>query len=69
MSLVVKFEIFRSSISSWEKLFEAASLFATRIGGERVINISPSWGVSEGIVTVWYWAERESNLLGLNEEE
>ncbi len=68
MSLVVKFEIFRSPISSWEKLFEAASLFATRIGKEKVINISHSWGTSEGIVTVWYWAEQASNILGLNEE-
>ena len=69
MSLVVKFEVFRSPISSWEKLFEAASLFATKIGMERIINISHSWGTPEGIVTVWYWAERESNVLGLNEEE
>lgn len=68
MSLVVKFEIFRSPLSSWEKLFEAASLFATRIGKESVINISHSWGMTEGIVTVWYWAERESNLLGLDDE-
>ena len=69
MSLAVKFEIFRSPINSWEKLFETASLFATQIGKERVINISHSWGAVEGIVTVWYWAEYESNLLGLKDEE
>jgi hypothetical protein len=69
MSLVVKFEVFRSPISSWEKLFEAASLFASKIGKENVINISHSWGVAEGIVTVWHWAERDSNILGIDEEE
>ena len=69
MSLVVKFKIFRSPVSSWEKLFEAASSFATRIGKENVINISHSWGTPEGIVTVWYWGERESNVLGLDEEK
>ena len=68
MSLVVKFEVFRSPISSWEKLFEASALFATQIGKERVINISHSWGTPEGIVTVWYWGDRESNVLGLEEK-
>lgn len=69
MEQIVKFEIFSSAISSWEKLFEAAALFATKIGKENVINISHSWGTGDGIVTVWYWAERESNILGLNEDK
>ena len=51
----VRFEIFRSGMSSWESLFEEAADFASRIGPEDLINISHSEDSNEGVVTVWYW--------------
>lgn len=51
----VRFEIFRSGMSSWETLFAEAADFASRIGPEDLINISHSEDSNEGVVTVWYW--------------
>ena len=51
----VHFQIFRSGYSAWEDLFAEAARFATRMGRERVINISHSEDDNEGVVTVWYW--------------
>jgi hypothetical protein len=51
----VRFEIFRSGMSSWESLFEHAADFASRIGPDDIINISHSEDANEGVVTVWYW--------------
>jgi hypothetical protein len=51
----VRFEIFRSGMSSWESLFTEAADFASQIGPEDLINISHSEDSNEGIVTVWYW--------------
>ncbi len=53
----VKFESFRGLFASWETLFTQASEFASKIGKERVINISHSDNHSKGVVTVWYWSE------------
>ena len=53
--MTMRFEIFRSSVESWDKLFAKASEFATEIGEQLVINISHSWHHNHGIVTVWYW--------------
>ena len=55
--MTMRFEIFRSSVESWDNLFAKASEFATEIGEQRVINISHSWHHNHGIVTVWYWAK------------
>jgi hypothetical protein len=49
------FKIFRGSLASWEELFTKAAQFATKIGSERVHNISHSADHSDGVVTVWYW--------------
>jgi hypothetical protein len=51
----VKFEVFRSSFESWQKLFEQAAEFATNVGPDRLISISHSEDANEGVVTVWFW--------------
>ncbi|MEZ5426134.1 MAG: hypothetical protein R2747_07715 [Pyrinomonadaceae bacterium] len=51
----VRFELFRGSWTSWEALFQEAAEFATRLGRDRVINISHSCDGNDGVVTVWYW--------------
>ena len=53
--MTVQFRLFRSSMSSWESLFEDAAAFATSIGRENVISISHSEDQNDGVVTVWYW--------------
>ena len=53
----VAFEVFRGVLTTWQDLYEQAAAFATQVGPQRVINISQSCDHSEGIVTVWYWAE------------
>ncbi len=50
----VKFEDFRGTFTSREKLFEKAAEFASRLGRERLINISHSRDDNEGVVTVCY---------------
>ncbi|NNE98836.1 MAG: hypothetical protein HKN25_07430 [Pyrinomonadaceae bacterium] len=58
MNSVLKYEVFKSSWESWDKLFAKASEFATRIGRENLENISVSCcGSDQGVVTVWYWEE------------
>lgn len=68
MALKVQFEIFRSDVNSWQNLFEQAANFATLIEREKIINISHSADNGTGIVTVWYWEEKDSNILGLKTE-
>lgn len=51
----VNFEIFRSSLESWDSLFQQAADFATSVGKENLITICHSEDANEGVVTVWYW--------------
>ena len=51
------YRIFRSSMATWDTLFEEASEFATGIGRDRLISISHSEDHSDGVVVVWYWRE------------
>ena len=53
----VRFEVFRSALSTWNTLFEQAAEFASNIPPDRLITISHSADNSEGVVTVWYWSE------------
>ncbi len=55
--LIVKFESFRGTFSSWEELFSEAAEFASQIARDRLISISHSADQSRGVVTVWYWGE------------
>ena len=52
---------FRSSVKSWNDLFEEASEFATTLGPERLISISHSADSGRGVVAVWYWADPASS--------
>ena len=53
----MKFKMFRGLFASWDTLFTHASEFATKIGKDRVINISHSNSRRDGVVTVWYWSD------------
>lgn len=53
----VRFEVFRSSFQSWDRLFEDAAHFASALGRDRLIAISHSADQKIGVVTVWYWAK------------
>ncbi|MBN1124201.1 MAG: hypothetical protein JXA82_04275 [Sedimentisphaerales bacterium] len=53
----VAFVKFGGIFISWEELFQQACDFATKIGKDRLINISHSENHKKGVVTVWYWTE------------
>lgn len=53
--MTLQFEVFKSGMESWDKLFQRAADFATNLGPDRVVNISHSEDQNEGVVTVWYW--------------
>jgi hypothetical protein len=57
--LVVKYEVFRGTLSSWDSLFADAAEMATQIGRERLISISHSEDKNDGVVTVWYWGSAD----------
>lgn len=54
----VRFQIYKSTFTSWESLFAEAATFAESIGPEHLIGISHSSDHSEGVVTVWYWSTK-----------
>ena len=56
--MTVQYKVFRSNLASWDQLFQQAAEFASQLGPDRVINISQSCASTDGIVTVWYWADR-----------
>jgi hypothetical protein len=51
----VRFQIFRSSMKSWQDLCAEAADFASDKGRERLISISVSEDSNEGVIVVWYW--------------
>jgi hypothetical protein len=55
----VKFEVFKSSLKSWDKLCAEAAAFATATGADRIINISMSEDNAKGVIVVWYRAYKE----------
>jgi hypothetical protein len=55
----VRFQVFKSSFSSWDVLFQQAADFASRLPTDRLITISHSCDNQEGVVSVWYWATDE----------
>jgi uncharacterized glyoxalase superfamily protein PhnB len=54
----VKFEEFRGIMATWTDLFSQAAAFASGIGPDRLIGISHSEDQQDGVIAVWYWAER-----------
>jgi hypothetical protein len=53
----VRYEVFRGTFASWEKLLTQAAAFASRIGSDRLISISHSEDKDDGVVVVWYWSQ------------
>ena len=54
---VVRYEMFRGTLSSWPELFENAASFATQVGRENLISISHSEDQQDGVIAVWYWGD------------
>ena len=54
-SMMVHFRVFKSSFRRWDELFSDAADFASRLGEQRLINISHACDHGEATVTVWYW--------------
>ena len=64
----VKFRVFKPTRRYWNDLFQDAAKFATSIGPQHLINISHSCDdIREGVVTVWYWSEGESEEIRARE--
>jgi len=59
----VKFEEFRGVMATWTDLFTRAASFAT-IVGDRLIGISHSEDQQDGVIAVWYWADRAGSTTG-----
>jgi hypothetical protein len=55
--LIVKYELFRGTFTTWNTMLTKAASFASRVGHERLINITHSAETGAAIVTVWYWAD------------
>jgi len=51
----VQYKIFRGAFATWDNLFAQAAAFATSLGEGRVLSISHSANLSDGVVAVWYW--------------
>ena len=52
------FRMFKGGVMKpWEDLLQEATDFASRLGRERLINISHSDSQGRGIVVVWYWGD------------
>ena len=58
-NLIVRFELFRGTFTTWESLFAKAAAFASKVGAERLIGIFHSNDHSDGVITVWYWGDPE----------
>ena len=52
---MIAFKYFRGALVTWQRLFEKAAAFATRLGPDEVVSISHSQQPHEAVVTVWYW--------------
>jgi hypothetical protein len=55
----VLFKTWDSKMASREKLFKAATEFATKLGEERLINITHSEDRDNIVITIWYWGDQE----------
>src|ERR1700683_375849 len=55
----VLFKSWDSKMASREKLFKAATEFATKLGQDRLINITHSEDRDNIVITLWYWGDQE----------
>ena len=53
----LKFRMFRSRLSTWASLLEEAAEFGGRLGPRRLVSVSHSCTLNDGVVVVWYWDE------------
>jgi hypothetical protein len=53
------YKYFRGTFATWDELFAQAAQFATEIGSEYVVGISHSVDRGDGVVTVWYWTQKD----------
>ena len=51
----VRFQLFKSTMKSWDTLCAEAAAFASEKGKERLISLSVSEDHNEGVIVVWYW--------------
>jgi hypothetical protein len=53
----VRHKLFKSTLKSWETLCEEAAAFASKVGKDRLINISVTQGDTggKGVIFVWFW--------------
>ena len=59
--MIVKYKEFRGAFSTWESLYKEASEYATKIGKDRLINISQAVHAVP-VVTVWFWGVDEPSI-------
>ena len=55
----VRFQLFKSTFSSWETLLAEAAAFASQLEPGQLISVSHSADQGKGVVVVWYWAEAD----------
>ena len=56
--MIMKCKVFRGKLfTPWEKTCQLACDFATRIGRDRIVNISNTSIQGLCYVTVWYWED------------
>ncbi len=58
-TMKVTYKIFRGTLATWDTLFDRATEFATCLGRDALINISHSASGADGVVTVWYWTDKD----------
>jgi hypothetical protein len=51
----VRFQLFKSTIKSWNDLCAEAAAFASEKGRDQLISISVSEDHNDGVIVVWYW--------------
>jgi len=55
--LIVKFELFKGTFTTWNTISTKAAAFASGVGRDRLINIAHSEDSGKAVIAVWYWAE------------
>jgi hypothetical protein len=74
MQVAFKHFAFINSSQTWDELLSDAAAFATKVGRDRLINISQSHSGGSrgssvfgegglGVVTVWYWLDADQAAL------
>ncbi|MFC1726536.1 hypothetical protein ACFL4T_13015 [candidate division KSB1 bacterium] len=59
--MIVKFKEFRGLFDTWDNLYKDAADYASKIGKDKLINISQAVHAMP-VVTVWYWGVDEPSI-------